>query len=147
MRKITILILLVTVYSCQNEKIFTKEILAKNVLEALQKNDFELFKETVPNYEFAKKMADINISEYDNFITELYINCQGEFTKNNYKASDFELFKINEPYRTYELDSFEYLRYYVILKNKQSSYIKLNFSDCIKTPNGYKLGQPITIEK
>lgn len=138
---------MLTIISCQKEKSFTTEILAQNVVESLQKDDFELFKKTVPSYEFVQTISDFGLSEYDNLITEIFVKSQEEFTKKNLKASDFELFKVNEPYRTYELDSVEYIRYYVILKNKESLYLKLDFSDCVKTPNGYKLGQPVTIEK
>ena len=89
----------------------------------------------------------MSVSEYDNYITEAFVKSQEEFTKKGYKASEFKLFKTNEPYRTYELDGFEYIRYHVIINNKDNVYLKLDFSDCIKTPEGYKLGESIDIEK
>lgn len=146
MKKIFLLILIVTIVSCQNNEYYTKEILAENVFTSLQENDFELFKKSVPDFELVNKVTKMTPSEYDNLITESFIKSQEEFSKKNYKASDFELFKINEPYRTYEIDSFEYIKYYVIVKNNENVFLKLDFKDCIKTTEGYKLGEPVDIE-
>lgn len=135
MKKLLLLALLISAISCQKDEIYTKEILAKNIVKSLQENDIELFKKSVPSFEFVQGMTEITLSKYDNWVTENFLESQEEFSKRNYKASDFELFKVNEPYRTYEVDGFDYIRYYVIIKNKNNTYLKLDFLDCIKTPN------------
>ena len=147
MKKILLLTLLIIGVSCQKDRYYTKEILAENVFKSLQENDLELFKSSVPSYELVQTVTDMTTSEYDNWVTEAYVESQEEFTKKGLKASDFELFKVNEPYRTYEIDSFDYIRYYVIIKNKDNVYLKLDFLDCIKTSDGFRLGEPINIKK
>ena len=147
MKKLLLPIILIIITSCQKNEFYSKEVLAEKVLKSLQENDFELFKESVPSYEFVQKVTNMSVSEYDNYITEAFVKSQEEFTKKGYKASEFKLFKTNEPYRTYELDGFEYIRYHVIINNKDNVYLKFDFSDCIKTPEGYKLGESIDIEK
>ena len=147
MKKLILFILFTVIVSCQKDKYYTKEILAEKVIKSLQENDFKLFKKSVPSFEFVQKVTDMTVGEYDNFITDAFVKSQEEFSKKNLKASDFELFKVNEPYRTYVLDSFEYIKYYVIVKNSENLYLKLDFSDCIKTSEGYKLGEPVDIVK
>lgn len=147
MKNLILLIFLTSIISCQKNEFYTKEILAENIFKSLQENDIELFKKSVPSFEFVQGLSEMTSGEYDNWVTENFLESQEEFSKKNYKASDYELFKVNEPYRTYEIDSFEYIRYYVIIKNNENVYLKLDFLDCIKTSNGYKLGEPIDIKK
>lgn len=145
MKKIVFLIVLIFSVSCQKDAYFTKELLAEKVLESLQKNDLEAFKKCFPSFEFVQKIVDMNASEYTNFVTEAFVAIQKEFKKGGDKASNYELFKINEPYRTYELDGFSYIKYSVILKNNDNIYLKMKFSDCVKTSDGFKLGERIDV--
>jgi hypothetical protein len=147
MKKILLLTFLFVIISCQKNEYYTKEVLAEKVFKSLQENDYDLFKKSVPSYDLVQKVTDMTASDYDNYVTKAFVESQEEFTKKGFKASDFELFKVNEPYRTYEIDSFDYIRYYVIIKNKDNVYLTLDFLDCIKTSEGFKLGEPIDIKK
>lgn len=145
MKKILLLTFLIVSFSCQKNKYYTPEILAEKAFKSLQEDDLKLFKNTLPSFEIVQKVSDMTASEYNIWITETFVESQEEFTQMNLKASDFELFKVNEPHKTYEHDGFEYIRYDVIIKNQEDVYLELKFSDCIKTPDGYKLGEVIRL--
>jgi len=125
----------------------TKEFLAAEVFRSIQTNDFALFKKSYPSYEIVKQLTSFSESFYERKITEAFHKIQKELTDNKHKASDFKIHKINEPYKTYKLKGFNYNSFDVIIKNPQNEYLTLHFSDCIETADGFKLGEPISVEK
>lgn len=139
-------LMLVLITSCAGQEFITKEILAENVLKALQEDDFDLFKECLPGFELVQNsMNEIDKSGYNQKMTEMFITSQNAFSKGGFNIRDFEISIINEPYRVYEHEGHEYIRFEVILKNISNFYLTVVFSDCIKTENGYKLGEPLSI--
>lgn len=145
MKKTLFLTLLILCSSSAMNNYLTPEILAEKVFKSLQENDFEAFKDSCPKYEVIQKLVDMTAAEYDARVKEVFAESQKEFTEKNYSAADFELIKVNEPYKRYEHKGFEYIRYNVIIKNQEDIYLELNFSDCIKTPDGYRLGEVIRV--
>ena len=148
MRKIIICsnLIILVLTSCSRQEYYTKDILAQNVIKALQEDDINLFKKTFPSFELVQKvMKEINYSEYNQKMTEMFIESQNVFSKKGYNIRDFEISIIYEPYKVYEYEGFEYISFEVLIKNKSNFYLTVDFSDCIKTETGYKIGESLTL--
>jgi hypothetical protein len=145
MRKLLFLCLLLTFCSCQKKNAYTKEELAENIIESLQQNNYEQFKENLPNFELFKLQGEITEEKFDNIISDAFIKCKKEFTENDIDISEYEIFKVNEPYKKDEWKGLEQINFYVIIKNSKDNFLKLDFNDCPKTEQGYKLGEAISI--
>lgn len=145
MKKLSFLLLFIMFASCQKEDANTKEKLAENIIESLQNNNYEQFKENLPSFELFKLQGAITEEKYDNIISDVFIKCKKEFTEKDIDISEYEIFRVNEPYKKNEWNGFEQINFYVIINNSKDNFLKLDFNDCPKTENGYKLGEAISI--
>lgn len=152
MKKILFLLCFMWLMSCQNEEPLTQELLAQRAFSALQNNDLELFNSSFVDYEWYIQYEDMTKEEYENLVTKLFVQSQEEFSERGYKAADFEIFKINSPYREYyhsydplKKDSLKHARYQVVINNKQNNFLTLEISDCAEIDKEWKLGQAIKI--
>ena len=142
MKKIILLLLSIVIFSCSDNKHFTKEDLAENTMEALQDNNLEQFKKSLPTIKELEEINEfISPEYYDNYVTDLFLECKEEFSKLELKASDFEIFKINEPNKISEIMGVESIEFNVILKNDDDVFLKAEFEKIIKTTSGYKFSK------
>lgn len=137
-----------TLIACQNEKNESKlEKFSSNIIESLKEHDLQKFKGNSMTLEIIQSLKpDITENELNERLSDLFIKYQNELNSKNIDLKEYELFEVREPYREYESDGFEIVRFYAVLKSKQGKYIKFDFIDCIKTESGYLFADDLDIK-
>ncbi len=145
MKTLFILILFTATAYGQQTIASTKVTFVKNVLKSIQTDDFELFKEHVVDYELLKLQDEITEEEYITIIGDMFEECKLVFSSEDIDISIYEVYTVEEPYNSYMWYGYYLVRFFVILKNTKGEFLRLNFSDCPLTDDGFKLGEIIGI--
>lgn len=137
-----------TLIACQNKKNESKlEKFSSNIIESLKEHDLQKFKDNSMTLEIIQSLKpDITENELNERLSDLFIKYQNELNSKNIDLKEYDLFEVREPYREYESDGFEIVRFYTVLKSKQGKYIKFDFIDCIKTESGYLFADDLDIK-
>lgn len=121
---------------------------AHNIISSLQNHDLKKFKENSIKFEdVLKTKSDLTRQEYDSRISDMFIEIQNKFTEEGIDIREYEIFEVREPYRKYESDGFILVRFFTILKDAKGKYLKLDFTDCLKTEQGYLYADDLYIIK
>lgn len=124
------------------------EVFAHNIISSIQNHDLKKFKDNTAKFEdFARIKPDLTQQEFDSRISDMFIEIQNNFSKEGIDISEYEIFEVREPYREYESDGFILVRFFTILKNEKGKYLKLDFTDCLKTEQGYLFADDLYIRK
>lgn len=125
-----------------NGQKYDRTSLAENIILALKNENFELFKTCLFSLEDWKQFTpEITNENYSNYVSKIFLDCQKEFTKLGLAIKDFELIRVNEPYKSETKNNVPVIHFKSILSDGRGTYLLVDFSDVVELESGYKLSE------
>jgi hypothetical protein len=124
------------------------EYLASESFKALQDDNFENFKKlsmTLDIYQTQDSSA--TAERFEDLLRNLFDKSKEGFLIKNVPINDLSFHHCDTtPQKEYIYNGFILVRFYAYFENSSGKMIKIQFSDSIKTSDGYKLSEALVIK-
>ncbi|MBK9193134.1 MAG: hypothetical protein IPM77_17450 [Crocinitomicaceae bacterium] len=123
------------------------ERLVKNVINAVRTDNLQDFKNNCFTLDLMKRQ-DSTVTEkiHASQLKEMFAKSKENFSKKGLEPKDLKYLYCDKPHREYEFIGLNFITFYAYFEDPNGKKIKVRFSDCSESPEGYLLGESLVIK-